>query len=313
MPTPNIQHLKTLRFSGGRFEQTPGWLDLDVLPELMVYKKLLIETATETWKRGNPERKVPSKQFKENLRLGLREIRGGSCVVTIEQPPENQPNLSDIDYGVISDQAVKIIDNTLIAARTDTRFPEYLPNKVITLFNGWGKMLRDDECIDLSEGNKKGAIFDVNTRKKLQTYLAKPYPDLVELTGEVLATDLKKGAGGSFKMLLENGELIPGDFIPEQEETVTEALRNHQQVRLWIEGMAEFAPSGRLRRIKKIDRLEIRKPGERPFDPTVEPIWKTVVKIGKSIPKEAWDDVPTDLASNLDHYLYGAPKKIKDE
>ena len=313
MPTPNIQHLKTLRFSGGRFEQTPGWLDFDALTELQVYQKILIETAGEEWKRRNPGFEHPPEQLKESLRLGFHKIQKGSCVMTIEKIPAKHSDLSDKDYGVISNQAVEIIDNTLIAACNDTRLPDYLPNSVISLFGDWGKTLSDDEYIDLSAGNKKEAIFNATIRKKLLTYRSKPYPDLVELTGEVLATDLKKGAGGSFKMQLENGEIIPGVFVPEQEETVTEALRNHRQVRLWIEGMAEFEPSGQLRRIKNIDRLEIRKPGEKPFDPTVEPIWKTVVKIGKSIPKEAWDDVPTDLASNLDHYLYGAPKKNRDE
>ncbi|HZK75902.1 MAG TPA: hypothetical protein VFD13_03255 [Candidatus Kapabacteria bacterium] len=29
------------------------------------------------------------------------------------------------------------------------------------------------------------------------------------------------------------------------------------------------------------------------------------------VPQEAWDNVPTDGARNLDHYLYGAPKQRK--
>ena len=311
MPTPTIQHIKTLRFSGGRFEQTPGWLDLDVLPELTAYKKLLIETSTETWKQRNPERKAPPKQFKKNLRLGLREIRGGSCVVTIEQNPANQPDLSDMDYGVIFNQAVKIIDNTLIAIHHNARLPENLSDRVISLFNHWGKTLKDDECIDLSEGNKNGAIFDADTRKKLQTLISKPKQYLIEMTGEVQTTDLKKEIGRSFKLLLENGETIPGVFIHKQEATVTENLQG-PQVQIWFEGMEEFDPSEQLPSILNIDRLETRKPGERPFDPTEPSIWEKIAKIRESIPKEAWDDVPTDLASNLDHYLYGAPKKNQE-
>jgi hypothetical protein len=38
------------------------------------------------------------------------------------------------------------------------------------------------------------------------------------------------------------------------------------------------------------------------------PIWETIVEIGKKIPEEAWAEIPTDLARNLDHYLYGSPK-----
>ena len=31
--------------------------------------------------------------------------------------------------------------------------------------------------------------------------------------------------------------------------------------------------------------------------------------IAAEVPPEAWDNVPTDLAQNLDHYLYGFPKE----
>ena len=32
-------------------------------------------------------------------------------------------------------------------------------------------------------------------------------------------------------------------------------------------------------------------------------------KIAASAPRKDWDRVPRDLAVNLDHYLYGAPKR----
>jgi len=34
-----------------------------------------------------------------------------------------------------------------------------------------------------------------------------------------------------------------------------------------------------------------------------------VEEYSKSIPEEAWDELPTDSSMNLDHYLYGAKKK----
>ena len=33
-----------------------------------------------------------------------------------------------------------------------------------------------------------------------------------------------------------------------------------------------------------------------------------IVQIGAQIPEEAWSHVPTDLARNADHYLYGSPR-----
>lgn len=37
--------------------------------------------------------------------------------------------------------------------------------------------------------------------------------------------------------------------------------------------------------------------------------WDVALAIGASIPKHEWDKVPTDLARNLDHYLYGHPRE----
>ncbi len=33
--------------------------------------------------------------------------------------------------------------------------------------------------------------------------------------------------------------------------------------------------------------------------------------ISKRVPDEVWEKLPSDGAENIDHYLYGAPKKTK--
>ena len=38
-------------------------------------------------------------------------------------------------------------------------------------------------------------------------------------------------------------------------------------------------------------------------------IWEVVDKINAGLPADTWANVPTDGSINLDHYLYGAPKK----
>ena len=55
--------------------------------------------------------------------------------------------------------------------------------------------------------------------------------------------------------------------------------------------------------------LTIQAAGEAPFDPEARPIWEVISEIGASVPDEEWAKVPTDLARNLDHYLYGVPKQ----
>jgi hypothetical protein len=39
------------------------------------------------------------------------------------------------------------------------------------------------------------------------------------------------------------------------------------------------------------------------------PIWEIIEEINRGLPKDTWDDVPTDGSISLDHYLYGAPKQ----
>lgn len=38
-------------------------------------------------------------------------------------------------------------------------------------------------------------------------------------------------------------------------------------------------------------------------------IWQEIREIVKDVPDEEWDKLPRDGSANLDHYLYGAPKK----
>jgi hypothetical protein len=41
------------------------------------------------------------------------------------------------------------------------------------------------------------------------------------------------------------------------------------------------------------------------------PIWEVIEEISNQIPEEEWNKIPSDASINLDHYLYGAPKKSK--
>jgi hypothetical protein len=39
------------------------------------------------------------------------------------------------------------------------------------------------------------------------------------------------------------------------------------------------------------------------------PIWEVVEEINAGLPADTWENVPTDGSINLEHYLYGAPKR----
>jgi Arc/MetJ-type ribon-helix-helix transcriptional regulator len=43
--------------------------------------------------------------------------------------------------------------------------------------------------------------------------------------------------------------------------------------------------------------------------PTRKPLWERAAELRKSIPKEEWAKLPADGAEQLDHYLYGSPRR----
>jgi Arc/MetJ-type ribon-helix-helix transcriptional regulator len=58
-----------------------------------------------------------------------------------------------------------------------------------------------------------------------------------------------------------------------------------------------------------LDLLEARDAAAHNHDTGSEPpIWETIVQIGQEVPVEEWARIPSDLARNLDHYMYGSPK-----
>jgi hypothetical protein len=40
-----------------------------------------------------------------------------------------------------------------------------------------------------------------------------------------------------------------------------------------------------------------------------KPIWEEIVELMQDVPQEEWANLPRDSSENLDHYLYGAPKR----
>lgn len=59
---------------------------------------------------------------------------------------------------------------------------------------------------------------------------------------------------------------------------------------------------------RSLDLLESRENGSQSEIEEDEPIWETIIRMGKQIPEEELASLPPDLSINHDHYLYGAPK-----
>ncbi len=128
----------------------------------------------------------------------------------------------------------------------------------------------------------------------------------IELRGEVRAADLD---GRQFSLRLDDGTKIVAKFTTEQEDRITEALRDHTSRRLRLKGRAEVAPTGKIKRIASVESLTVESAVALQPVAGAKPIWEVALEIGASVPEEEWAKIPTDLSKNLHHYLYGAPKQ----
>jgi hypothetical protein len=286
-----------LRFDGPRFKD--HGLDVDVLPEIIAYKKLLQETAKEIWRGQNPERVRLPKNFDIDINLKFYGLEKGSTVVPLMRE-QHLRQLPFFDHEL--DQAAQLLEQTIQAAGYQESVPAQLPRIIIPLFDELGKTLREDEIIFVSAGTRtKEARFDRTIKERILAWGASTYLDEIDLTGEVRATDLD---GAKFTLRLPDETKVTGRFKPEHETVILEALSDHSSRRIRIKGTGEFVPAdGTLKQIVKTEWLEV-------IDADVPsqvrpPIWERLALLSANTPDQAWNEVPTDLAKNVDQYLYG--------
>jgi hypothetical protein len=82
-------------------------------------------------------------------------------------------------------------------------------------------------------------------------------------------------------------------------------------VLLSADEIIEAAEEGRLMIAPETDdNAETQATGDgREYDHSVPPIEETIAELVRQVPPEAWDSLPEDLSDNLDHYIYGTPKR----
>ena len=158
--------------------------------------------------------------------------------------------------------------------------------------------------------------------------IERPLDAEVQAIGEVRAVALQAGGGGSFELLLENGDTLTATFTDREEMIVTNALRLHKSVWLEVRGRGAFDEAGkpkhisRLKHCQQIPALAVHCEGnflpknsqakkENPSVSTGRSILKIFEKIHNSSPESTWDNVPTDLAQNWHDYKYGRRRKTE--
>ncbi len=293
-----------LSFQGERFRDHA--LDQDALTEVIQFQRIMAETAKALWLAVNPDRRHLPAHFEKGARLCLRKIENGSTIVPLEVYVEKEA------LGVLWEEqppeltmAVNTAHDLLMALEADSPLPEDMSRELLDEYAKWGQTLGDDEVIELHISDKEPARMTSAQKHKLRGYLEKPHEAFVDFSGEVFEADVKQAR---FQILAGKDTRITVAFTLEQEEQVTTALKEHKRLRLHVRGLGEYSAQGKLLRVTKVVEMNF-VTEERQYDRTTRPIEEVLEELAKEVPQEEWDKLPDDLTDNLDHYLYGTPKR----
>ncbi len=302
MTSEHTVELATLRFEGKRFEGHA--LDVECTQELLAYRTLVLECAKELWRRENPKRMRLPKRFDDGFRLEFDKVLPGSAALPLRRVRDVVQ--VEFEFGDEFDEAAALIDQAISAADRDELLPERLPSNVVPLFREFGRTMRPEETLFVRSGRSTTeAVYGERARRRLAEWVDPTFEDTVSLVGEVRMANV---GPGSFKLQLpDGGPLIDGRFDGSHEFVVLEALRNHRSAQLRVEGVAEFSTRDRqMRRIVRVDRVEVALHSTATFDESAKPIWEELTSIGQGAPAGTWDTVPDDLSTRIDEVVYGA-------
>src|SRR5947209_10450414 len=76
---------------------------------------------------------------------------------------------------------------------------------------------------------------------------------------------------------------------------------------------AEEAISEAVRLLRQAEPARLSAPGEPAQQDNAtaapDPAWRRVLEVMQDLPDEVFDQIPADSSAQLDHYLYGSPKR----
>jgi hypothetical protein len=294
-----------LLFKGQRFQDRA--LDQDALAEVSHFLKMITETAKAVWRAENPGRKNLPPHFEDRTRLCLRRIEEGSTAVPLEvfvEQPEQTEMFEPEPLEV--KKAIRLARDVYRAVETDAPLPEGFPRALVPEYERWGETLREDEAIEVVDENAEPVRVTRSVRSRLASFAEASHEDQVDIAGEVLEADIRRR---HFEIWLDKTTPVKVDFTPEQEDEVTTALRDHKTLRLQVKGRGQSTPQGKLVRVTQVYELRLQPVGDIPYDPTARAIEDVLAELAREVPDEEWNRLPADLTDNIDHYIYGTPKR----
>jgi len=243
-PQMKIEFLQP-KFDGARFNEHT--LPLDVTRDLAAYEELVTELAKRLFLIEHPERQRVPKGFGADFQLHLERVDEGSA----------RPLLSLVTAGMLAlsggDQSYFERARDLVAEcirAPGDQLPDDFPKDLLSLFNRFGRSLREDESLDMGAGGK-AAVLTPAKRKALVLAADQVYERDIELSGMIEEADFK---AMTFRMRLLDGTkaTIP---IPDHFAEKARQLNGRPRHLVTMRGVGNYDSWDKLQKIVEVETL----------------------------------------------------------
>ena len=248
------------RLIGPRFEG--GKIPLEMLEDLSVLRKMVIEVAKWRYLQTNPQRSRSPKGFSDSISFSLVDVENASATPVIHAdfhaPLESAlPQLTDMPrmYEQYFAEARDAIIDAISAAQHNQSPSEYLPPKYLAHFDRLGRRLRDHESIEFTSPNRTSpATLTKDIRRTL--ILASDFPEVTEevhLRGYVPEADQDRM---SFELQVIGGRKIQSAMTEDHLGVVLEVFNGYpDHGKALISGIGKYDRRGYLVGIDTIDEI----------------------------------------------------------
>ena len=298
--TDHWRRVVTLHFGGDRYGERA--LDADALVELQRFQTVVSETAKALWRDNNRNRARLPRNFESRTRLWLRQIEDGSTAIPFEIPVDN-PLLDTFPDSPIDNEvteAIAIVHRVFLAVNNDTQLPEECPKVLFSEYARLGEGLSASCTLQFAPPKQQFARVTKHDRDRLALIAETSYEDELDITGRVLEADVRHR---KFQIWIDDETSVSASFTSTQEAQVTSALKEHESMRLRVQGRGKFTSDGKPRKITEVVNLNTVDDQGSAFDSDAPQIEDVVSGMFSQIPDNEWDRVPNDLSHRLDSYI----------
>ena len=243
------------RLTGKRF--TGGIIPLEFLTDFTALGELVVETAKWKFRETNDGRTRVPRGFTEGVSLTLTGVEGGSAVPVIGLWVAATTLFASPAQTYFEEAREAIVAAVAAAPGGQDRATDYLPPRLLSYFDRFGRHLRDGETVEFPRRpGERPAILTKQTRRALVlASSAEAVTEEATIFGTIPEVDQE---ARTFHIRLADGTKAKAPLTGQNYDDVMKAslaYRKRQWVR--IAGVCQYTEGGRLRGIETVQHLSL--------------------------------------------------------